>query len=115
MDTCRKRCSRRLKKWDMPAGYLITRWLAAGPFLLAERFEDPAFPTVLTYGHGDVVLGYDDQWREGLSPWTITQDGDRLYGRGTADNKGQHSINIAAFADGSGIARPAGLQFEAID
>jgi acetylornithine deacetylase/succinyl-diaminopimelate desuccinylase-like protein len=26
----------------------------------------------------------------------LAQDGDRLYGRGTADNKGQHSINIAA-------------------
>ena len=67
-----------------------------GPFLLAERLEDPALPTVLTYGHGDVVLGYDDQWREGLSPWSVTRDGDRFYGRGTADNKGQHTINIAA-------------------
>jgi acetylornithine deacetylase/succinyl-diaminopimelate desuccinylase-like protein len=28
----------------------------------------------------------------------VTLDGDRLYGRGTADNKGQHSINIAALA-----------------
>ncbi len=67
-----------------------------GPFLLAERIEDADLPTVLTYGHGDVVLGYDDQWRDGLSPWTLTVEGDRIYGRGTADNKGQHSINIAA-------------------
>ena len=68
----------------------------AGPFLLAERHEGDALPTILMYGHGDVVLGYDDQWRPGLSPWSLTVDGDRWYGRGTADNKGQHSINVAA-------------------
>jgi acetylornithine deacetylase/succinyl-diaminopimelate desuccinylase-like protein len=68
----------------------------AGPFLLAERHEDDALPTVLMYGHGDVVPGHDAQWRAGLSPWQLTVDGDRWYGRGTADNKGQHSINIAA-------------------
>ncbi|MEO8345117.1 MAG: M20 family metallopeptidase [Betaproteobacteria bacterium] len=68
----------------------------AGPFLLASRHESDALPTVLMYGHGDVVLGYDEQWREGLSPWNLTVDGDRWYGRGTADSKGQHSINVAA-------------------
>lgn len=67
-----------------------------GPFLVAERIEDPALPTVLTYGHGDVIRGQDEQWRSGLSPWTVTREGDRLYGRGTADNKGQHTINLAA-------------------
>ncbi|MBP0652351.1 M20/M25/M40 family metallo-hydrolase, partial [Mycobacterium tuberculosis] len=36
--------------------------------------------------------------RDGLAPWTIAVEGDRWYGRGTADNKGQHSINIAALA-----------------
>jgi len=68
------------------------------PFLIAERHEGAALPTVLTYGHGDVVLGYDAQWKAGLSPWRVTVDGDRWYGRGTADNKGQHSINFAALA-----------------
>jgi acetylornithine deacetylase/succinyl-diaminopimelate desuccinylase-like protein len=67
-----------------------------GPFMVARRIEDPAKPTVLTYGHGDVIRGLDDQWREGLSPWNIVVEGDRIYGRGTADNKGQHTINIAA-------------------
>ncbi|CAM2197412.1 Acetylornithine deacetylase/Succinyl-diaminopimelate desuccinylase [Paraburkholderia kururiensis] len=66
------------------------------PFLLAERIEDPAALTVLTYGHGDVVPGHDAQWREGLAPWRVVVDGDRWYGRGTADNKGQHTINLAA-------------------
>jgi len=66
------------------------------PFLLAERIEAGAAFTLLTYGHGDVVRGYDAQWRTGLSPWEIVVDGNRWYGRGTADNKGQHSINLTA-------------------
>jgi acetylornithine deacetylase/succinyl-diaminopimelate desuccinylase-like protein len=68
----------------------------AGPFLVAHRREGDDLPTVLTYGHGDVVRGYDAQWRDGLSPWQVTVAGDHWYGRGTADNKGQHSINLSA-------------------
>ena len=67
-----------------------------GPFLIAERHEDDALPTVLTYGHGDVVFGHADAWRKGLDPWRVIVEGDRWYGRGTADNKGQHTINLAA-------------------
>lgn len=67
---------------------------AKGPFLYAERIEDPALPTILGYGHGDVIRGLDAQWSEGLSPWTLTERGDRWYGRGVVDNKGQHVINI---------------------
>lgn len=66
------------------------------PFLIAERTEDPAKVSVLIYGHGDTVRGFDALWRAGLSPWGLTIEGERIYGRGTADNKGQHSINIAA-------------------
>jgi acetylornithine deacetylase/succinyl-diaminopimelate desuccinylase-like protein len=67
-----------------------------GPFLVAELIEDPKRPTVLLYGHGDVIRGQDAEWRAGLGPWTVKQDGERIYGRGTADNKGQHTINLAA-------------------
>ena len=66
------------------------------PFLLAERIEPGAAFTLLTYGHGDVVRGYDAQWRAGLKPWEIVVEGNRWYGRGTADNKGQHTINLTA-------------------
>lgn len=69
---------------------------AGGPFLVAERWEGDDLPTVLTYGHGDVVRGLEGEWRDDLDPWTLTPVGERLYGRGTADNKGQHSINFAA-------------------
>ncbi|MGR3379325.1 M20 family metallopeptidase [Salipiger abyssi] len=70
----------------------------AGPLLVAQRIEDPALPTVLVYGHGDVIRAQEDQWREGLSPFELTEEGDRLYGRGSADNKVQHLINIRAMA-----------------
>jgi len=66
------------------------------PVLLGVRHEGDGLPTVVTYGHGDVVRGYDDQWNEGLQPWKIVVDGDRWYGRGIADNKGQHSVNLTA-------------------
>lgn len=68
----------------------------AGPVLIAERQEGSALPTVLTYGHGDVVRGYDEEWRQGLKPWVLTRENDRWFGRGAADNKGQHTINLAA-------------------
>ena len=67
-----------------------------GPVLLASRFEDASLPTVLGYGHGDVIRGLEDLWTKGKGPWTVARDGERLYGRGTADNKGQHTINMAA-------------------
>jgi acetylornithine deacetylase/succinyl-diaminopimelate desuccinylase-like protein len=68
-----------------------------GPFLLASRLEPGATTTVLSYGHGDVIRGQDAQWTHG-APWTLTADGDHWYGRGTADNKGQHTINQVALA-----------------
>ncbi|MGR3470343.1 MAG: M20 family metallopeptidase [Paracoccus sp. (in: a-proteobacteria)] len=67
-----------------------------GPLLVGMRIEDPSLTTVLTYGHGDVIRAQADQWRDGLSPFRLVEEGDKLYGRGTADNKAQHLINIAA-------------------
>ena len=69
-----------------------------GPVLLATRIEDSELPTALGYGHGDVIRGQDKQWTKGNGPWELKRDGDRLYGRGTADNKCQHTINMAAMA-----------------
>jgi acetylornithine deacetylase/succinyl-diaminopimelate desuccinylase-like protein len=69
---------------------------SCGPILIASRIEDPSRPTALLYGHGDTVLGLDEQWSAGLKPWAITEKDGLWYGRGTADNKGQHIINLAA-------------------
>lgn len=66
------------------------------PILVARRIEDPQLPTVLMYGHGDVVRGNAAKWEAGRDPWRLQVDGDRWYGRGTADNKGQHTINLTA-------------------
>jgi acetylornithine deacetylase/succinyl-diaminopimelate desuccinylase-like protein len=68
------------------------------PFLLATRIEDPTLPTMLSYGHGDVVYGMQGGWDDGLSPWDMRERSGRWYGRGVADNKGQHTINMMALA-----------------
>ena len=70
-----------------------------GPLLMASRHESDDVPTVLMYGHGDVIRGQDASWKRGAGPWQLALEGERVYGRGTADNKGQHSINIAALAE----------------
>src|ERR1700738_4593748 len=76
----------------------LTQGNARGPFLYAERKEDKALPTVLGYGHGDVIRGLESGWQDGLSPWQLTEVDGRYYGRGVVDNKGQHTIDIAAQA-----------------
>ena len=45
----------------------------AGPMLIGERIEAAHLPTVLMYGHGDVVSGHEAQWPDGLSPWVVSQ------------------------------------------
>jgi len=77
----------------------LTSPKAKAPFLYAQRIEDPKLPTVFGYGHGDVIRGLEPEWLEGLSPWTLTERAGRWYGRGIADNKGQHSVNMQAMAN----------------
>jgi acetylornithine deacetylase/succinyl-diaminopimelate desuccinylase-like protein len=69
---------------------------AGGPFLLAKRAEDPGLPSVLIYGHADTVPPMAASWEAGLSPLELTRKGEKWYGRGTADNKGQLAVNLAA-------------------
>src|SRR5262249_14666544 len=75
---------------------LLTHEKARGPFLAAERIEAAQLPTVVCYGHGDVIRGLEAGWAKGLARFTLIEQDGRYYGRGVADNKGQHTIGIAA-------------------
>ncbi|HEV2223725.1 MAG TPA: dipeptidase [Candidatus Acidoferrales bacterium] len=65
------------------------------PLIVAESLEASGKPTILFYGH------YDVQPAEPLELWTSppfdpTVRGGNLYGRGTADDKGQVHIHLKA-------------------
>ncbi|MFI5358179.1 MAG: M20/M25/M40 family metallo-hydrolase, partial [Opitutales bacterium] len=68
---------------------------ALHPVVVAKRGEDARWPHVIIYGH------YDVQPPDPLALWTtppfepVERDG-RLYGRGTADNKGPLMAHLAA-------------------
>jgi len=84
----------------------------ANIILFAERIENAEFSTILTYGHGDVVLGQDSCWDNGLSPYKLIEKDNRYYGRGTADNKGQHLINIKALNSLLLVQKKLGFNFK---
>ena len=84
----------------------------ANIILFAERIENTDFSTILTYGHGDVVLGQDSCWDNGLSPYKLIEKDNRYYGRGTADNKGQHLINIKALNSLLSVQKKLGFNFK---
>jgi acetylornithine deacetylase/succinyl-diaminopimelate desuccinylase-like protein len=50
-----------------------------------DNDNDERLDTVLLYGHLDKQPPFDG-WREGLGPWEPVLEGDRLYGRGGADD-----------------------------
>jgi len=65
------------------------------PIILAQRVGDPAWPHVIIYGH------YDVQPPDPLSLWRTppfepTERDGRLWGRGTADNKGPLMVHLTA-------------------
>jgi acetylornithine deacetylase/succinyl-diaminopimelate desuccinylase-like protein len=66
------------------------------PIVYGEKMIDPALPTILVYGH------YDVQPADPLELWKSPpfepelRDG-KIYGRGTADDKGQFYIHVKAF------------------
>ena len=70
---------------------------------------DPGAPTVLVYGHHDVQpVDPIELWT--TAPFEPTRDGDRLRGRGTADDKGQvlmHLLGLQAHLAATGRTSPA--------
>ena len=68
------------------------------PIVYAEYMVDPELETVLIYGHYDVQpASTEDGWI--TDPFQVTESGGRLYGRGTADNKGQVLMHMMTVAD----------------
>ena len=90
-----------LRPWLEQLGFAcqtLTHPAARAPFLFAQRIEAATLPTVFGYGHGDVIRGLEKEWKPGTSPWSMTELDGRWYGRGVADNKGQHTVNLQAMA-----------------
>ena len=66
------------------------------PMVYAECFVEGAQKTVLVYGHYDVMPAEPiEEWH--TDPWTLTEKGGRMYGRGADDDKGQTMIQVKAF------------------
>ena len=80
-------------------------WETAGhPAVFAERMEDPNLPTILVYGHHDVQpVDPLDEWA--AAPFQAVERDGRLWGRGTADDKGHilmHLETIRGILDARG-------------
>ena len=74
------------------------------PLVTGEVGPDDAPLTVLVYGHYDVFPADEPEWR--TDPFEATIEGDRIYGRGTGDNKGQ----ILAYVQALRALRENGLE-----
>jgi acetylornithine deacetylase/succinyl-diaminopimelate desuccinylase-like protein len=81
------------------------------PAVLARRAARNGKPTILLYAHHDVQPpGKDEDWDS--SPFEPTVRGDRLYGRGAADDKAgvmTHVASIRAFIEVFGTDFDLGL------
>ena len=74
----------------------LLRFEDSYPYVYGEWLGAPGKPTVFLYCHYDVqpVAGFEQDWES--PPWTLTSRGGRLYGRGSADDKGAVTAQLAS-------------------
>ncbi|MFJ2767815.1 dipeptidase [Streptomyces sp. NPDC087300] len=98
----------KLKETGFPTAEV---WPTPGaPAVFAEwPSDDPQAPTVLVYGHHDVQpAAREDGWD--TDPFEPVVEGNRLYARGAADDKGQvffHTLGVRAHLAATGRTAPA--------
>ncbi len=70
----------------------------SNPYSYGEWLGALGKPTVFLYAHHDVqpVAGFEDKWLS--DPWKLTEREGRLYGRGSADDKGAISVQLGAIS-----------------
>lgn len=69
---------------------------AGYPIVYGEKIIDPALPTVLVYGHYDVQPAVPlELWT--TPPFEPTVRNERIYARGSCDDKGQMYMHVKAF------------------
>jgi acetylornithine deacetylase/succinyl-diaminopimelate desuccinylase-like protein len=75
----------------------ILRCGGSNPYAYGEWLGAPGKPTVFLYAHHDVQpTNFLEQWQS--PPWKLTARGGRLYGRGSADDKGAITAELGAVA-----------------
>ncbi len=69
----------------------------SNPYAYGEWLGAPGKPTVFLYAHHDVQpVNFAENWKS--DPWTLTPRDGRLYGRGSADDKGAIAVQLGAIA-----------------
>jgi acetylornithine deacetylase/succinyl-diaminopimelate desuccinylase-like protein len=79
----------------------VLRTEGANPYAYGEWLGAPGKPTVFLYAHHDVQPVHQKDLDEGRwhsPPWQLTARNGRLYGRGSADDKGAITAQLAAIA-----------------
>jgi acetylornithine deacetylase/succinyl-diaminopimelate desuccinylase-like protein len=86
---------KRLEAWGFAVEVHDT---TSHPIIYAEAGPKDARFTWLLYGHYDVYPADEKQEGWKTKPFEPVVDGDRIWGRGTGDNKGQHLAMLSAIA-----------------
>jgi acetylornithine deacetylase/succinyl-diaminopimelate desuccinylase-like protein len=71
------------------------------PYVYGEWMGAPGKPTLFLYSHHDVQPVHQQDLDDGKwlsKPWELTRRGDRLYGRGSSDDKGGVVAQLGAIA-----------------